>query len=153
MTTTAAGRGQQIGSAQGEVLKADIQRALKELSSELKTLQAQLEAQQVSAPAPGTGTDPELYGAASLEPPPGATSRLPLALEVDTQATAATRRGGGIGQPSGDIGTETPQQTPEEAQLAAKAAPESATHHDAIPPEYQPVFERLYDSQHDEGRH
>ena len=139
-----AGQSAQVGAGAGaEALKADIQRALKELSGELKTLQAQLEAQQVSAPVPGTSTDPQLYGAASLEPPLGATSRLPLQLDVDTQATASARRGGGIGAPSGEIGAETPQQAPEEAQLAAQAAPESATHQHAIPPEYQPVFERL----------
>ena len=136
------GAGQPIGAGTEE-LKADIQRALKELSGELKTLQAQLEAQHVPAPTPGTSTDPELYEAASLEPPPGATSRLPLALEVDTHAASSPRPGGGFGAPSGEIGTETPQQAREDAQLAAQAAPESAVHQQAIPPEYQPVFERL----------
>ncbi len=142
-------RGSQRGQAAGQVgagteaLRADIQQALKELSGELKTLQAQLEAQHVAAPAPGTSTDPELYGAASLEPPPGATSRLPLPLEMDTHATAAVRQGGGLGAPSRDIGTQTPRQAREATQLAAEAAPESATHQHAIPPEYQPVFEQL----------
>lgn len=130
-------------SAGAEQLKGDIERALKELSSELKTLQAQLQAQQVPVPEPGTSTDPQLYGAASLEPPPGATSRLPLQLQVDAQPTASPRRGGGLGEPSGDVASDAPQQAVEDAQLAAEAAPESAAHQQAIPPEYQPVFERL----------
>ena len=140
-------------SAGAEQLKGDIKRALKELSTELKTLQAQLQAQQVPVPEPGTSTDPQLYGAASLEPPPGATSRLPLQLQVDAQPTASPRlRRGELGEPSGDVASDAPQQAVEEAQLAAEAAPESAAHQQAIPPEYQMVFERLYHKEGKEGR-
>lgn len=132
-------------SAQQELLKADIQQLLKELSGELKQLQVQLEAEHRSnqpRPAPGTSTDPDLYGGTtSLENATG--SPLPIQLDVDTQPTSTTRRGGGVGEPSGQIANATPQQTPEDATLAEHPTEEDATHRQPIPPEYRPVFERL----------
>ena len=142
--TGQAGQTGTVGSAEGEALKADIQRALKELSGELKNLQAQLEAQKLSAAPPGTSTDPDLYGDASLETPPGATSRLPLVFDVDTQTIQSPRSGGGVRQPSGEISRQAPQMEREEVQLSPNAAPESGTTAQPIPPEYQPVFEHLH---------
>jgi hypothetical protein len=152
-TAQAQASGGKSGSEQmgagTEALKAEIQQALKELSGELHTLQEQLEAQHVQAAPPGTSTDPDLYGEASLEPPPGATNRLPLSLHVDAQDTQSPRKSGGVGSPTGQISAATPQQAVEDVQLAAEAALESATHQHPVPPEYQPVFERLKGSPDD----
>jgi len=128
-------------------LKADIQQLLKELSGELKQLQAELEAKQSNQPnpMPGTTTDPQLYDAASqLEQAAG--SRLPLQLDVDTQPTATKRRGGGVGEPSNEVADALPQQQPEDVTLSDQAAQEQGAARHAIPPEYRPVFERLSDA-------
>lgn len=138
-----AGAASSLGQGQ-ELTKADIQRLLKEVSGELKALQAQLEAQQQDLPQPtaGTSTDPELYEqAAPLEPSKGST--MPIQLEVDPQASAAARRGGGVGQPSGEVASDGPQQQPEEVTLAAHGEEESGVDRQRIPPEYQPVFDQL----------
>jgi len=93
-------------------------------------------------PLPGNATDPQLYDAASaLEKASG--NQLPIQLDVDTQPTSTTRRGGGTGEPSGQVAHATPQQAPEDAQLADQAAKEQPVQRQAIPPEYRPVFERL----------
>jgi len=124
-------------------LTGEIQQLLKELSGDLKQLQAQLTAnkQEHPSPIPGTATDPDLYGAQALEQASG--KQLPIQLEVDTKPTAATRPGGGVGEPSEQVMSATPQTEPEAAQLADTAAEEPASQRRPIPPEYRPVFERL----------
>ena len=140
------GTAAQHGSSAGqELLKADIQQLLTELSGELKQLQAQLDAQakqhEQPSPAAGTSTDPQLYDAASgLENAAG--ERLPIQLDVDTQPTATKRRGGGVAEPSKEVADARPQQ-PEDAALAEQGAAEQGVVRQAIPPEYRPVFERL----------
>ena len=141
----AAGAQQAGSSAQQELLKADIQQLLKELSTELKQMQAELEAAQrhdQANPAPGTSTDPNLYGD-SAQAKQAAGNRLPVQLEVDTQPTASTRRGGGVGKPSTDVADALPQQQPEEATLSDVRTTETGVAPQSIPPEYRPVFERL----------
>ncbi len=138
--------GQQAGSsAQQELLKGDIQQLLKELSTELKQMQTELEAAQrhdQPNPMPGTSTDPNLYGD-SAQAKQAAGNRLPVQLEVDTQPTASTRRGGGVGKPSTEIADTLPQQQPEEANLSDVRTTEAGVAPQSIPPEYRPVFERL----------
>ena len=142
----AAGAQQQAGSsAQQELLKGDIQQLLKELSTELKQMQADLEAAQrhdQANPTAGTSTDPNLYGD-SAQAKQAAGNRLPVQLEVDTQPTASTRRGGGVGKPSTDVADALPQQQPEEADLSDVRTTETGVAPQSIPPEYRPVFERL----------
>lgn len=142
----AAGAQQQAGSsAQQELLKGDIQQLLKELSTELKQMQTELEAAQRNGqanPMPGTSTDPNLYGD-SAQAKQAAGNRLPVQLEVDTQPTASTRRGGGVGKPSTEVADTLPQQQPEEASLSDVRTTETGVAPQAIPPEYRPVFERL----------
>jgi len=130
------------------LLKADIQHLLKELSGELQTLQEELAARQedLSAAPPGTTTDPELYGEASrVDRPTG--NALPIQLGVDTNPTATSRRGGGVGTPSGRTSSASPQQPLEAVSLSEETTDEEAVHRQSIPPEYQPVFERLSPSQ------
>jgi len=127
-----------------ELTKAQIQQLLKELSGELKTLQEQLQAQQQQMPQPaaGTSTDPNLYDRAeALESAKGKS--MPIQLDVDQQASSKARRGGGIGQPSGQIASDGPQQQPEDATLAAQGADETGVDRQHIPPEYRPVFDQL----------
>ena len=133
-----------------EALKADIKQLLKNLSGELKELQAQqlqnLPA-QVSNPAPGLSTDPQLYGdPMALERATGAA--MPIQLEADTEATSAARRGGGLGQPSGHISQAAPQQQSEDATLSEQQTEEQGVQRQAVPPEYRPVFERLAPTGH-----
>jgi len=145
LSQTARGEGAgQLSSAQQDQLKQEIQQLLKQLSGELKQLQAQLTAKtrDQPSPLPGTATDPNLYDAqAALEQASG--KPLPIQLEVDTQSTATTRPGGGVGQPSEQVMSATPQQEPEAAQLADTVAEEPPSQRRPIPPEYRPVFERL----------
>lgn len=141
----AAGAQQAGSSAQQELLKADIQQLLKELSTELKQLQTELEAaqrQDHANPAPGTSTDPNLSGD-SAQAKQAAGNRLPVQLEVDTQPTASTRRGGGVGKPSTEVADALPQQQLEEATLSDVRTTETGVAPQSIPPEYRPVFERL----------
>lgn len=129
-----------------EALKGDIQQLLKQLSEELQSLQAHIDEQRVERPhpAPGTSTDPQLYDDADVSAHADPSQRrLPIQMAVDQQAVAARRPAGGVGKPSDDIATQTPQQLEEEAQLASQATDAKAVTRDAIPPEYQPVFDRL----------
>lgn len=137
-------------AAQQQALKADIQQLLKELSSELKNMQAEMEAKQSNSQEPsplaGGATDPNLYEqSAKLDTPSG--SRLPIQLEVDTTPTTSPRRGGGTGQPSKQASDALPQQEPENASLSDVRTTEQGQARHAIPPEYQPVFERLSPNQ------
>ena len=127
-------------------LRGDIQQLLKDMSAELKALQAQLSVEQqkqLQQPSsPGTATDPNLYGDASpLEPAHG--SQVPIQLNTDTQATSSARRGGGVGQSSGRASDASPQQRAENVGLAEQGAPEQGLQRQSIPPEYRPVFEKL----------
>jgi len=130
-------------SGQQDLLKADIQQLLKEMSQELQQLQEQLvEHKDLPNPTPGTATDPQLYeDAASLEKAAGA--QLPIQLEVDQEPSASKRRAGGVGEPSDQVADASPQQTPEDVTLGEQAAEEQAVSRHPIPPEYRPVFERL----------
>ena len=129
-----------------EALKGDIKQLLKQLTDELQALQARVEPQRLDLPHPtaGTSTDSQLYDDADLSPQADAAQRrLPVQLKVDRQAVSARRPGGGVGEPSDEVATTGPQQLEEDAQLSADAVEaETITRH-AIPPEYQPVFERL----------
>jgi hypothetical protein len=135
-------------SIQGDLLKADIQQLLKELSGELKQLQTALESDNPAQPnpMPGTTTDSQLYDDSVSQLERAAGNRLPVQLEVDTQPTATTRRGSGVGEPSEEVADDLPQQQPEDVTLAAQGALEQGLTRQTIPPEYRPVFERLSDT-------
>lgn len=134
-------------AAQQQALKADIQQLLKELSSELKQMQADMDAKQPNAkeepsPLAGGSTDPELYDKpAALDKASG--SRLPIQLEVDTQPTASPRKGSGTSDASKHAAESLPQQEPESASLSDVRTTEQGQARHAIPPDYEPVFERL----------
>lgn len=127
----------------GEVTKAEIQQLLKEVSGEVKLLQAQLAAANDQPhPEPGTSTDAELYGTAeALDRAKG--SPLPVQLDTDTVETKDERPGGGVGQPAGEAVAATPQVQAEDAQLSEQPLEETPAARQTIPPEYRPVFERL----------
>ena len=140
---------QQAGSSRGqsaggqEALKAEIQELLKEVSGELRQLQSQLAAAKVeTAPAPGTGTDSELYGAsAPLEP--SAENALPIQLQTDAASTQTKRPASGVGRASGEVLSDAPQTQAEQAQLSDVPLEEKATGYNVVPPEYRTVFDRL----------
>lgn len=145
--------GSSSDAAQQQALKADIQQLLKELSSELKNMQAEMEATQSNSKEPsplaGGATDPNLYEqSAKLDPASG--SRLPIQLEVDTTPTTSPRRGSGTGQASKEASDALPQQEPESASLSDVRTTEQGQARHAIPPDYQPVFERLSPTQQHE---
>ena len=134
------------GSAAGnqDTLKADIQELLKELSGELKDLQAQLaSSSQEPHPQAGTSTDPELYGPRTT-PEQAAGESVAIQLKTDTQPTQASRRGGGVGQPSGEVSGAGPQVKPEDAQLSEAPLEEQPVSRQPVPPEYRRVFDRLH---------
>ena len=147
--------GDQSGLSQGEqapgsgsgqqtdATRAEIQQLLKEVSSELKQMQAKLsEANDQPAPEAGTSTDPELYGAAeSLARPSGEV--MPIHLETDTAPTSAQRPGGGTGQAGGEAASASPKIAAEDAQLSEQPREETAANRQTIPPEYRSVFEQL----------
>src|SRR3989338_8174082 len=134
---------QRLGGGQ-DALKADIQQLLKELSGELKDLQQQLSEAETQAREAGTSTDAQLYGdPEALEQAQG--SSIPIQLKTDTVETDAARPGGGgVGQPSGEISGAAPQAQPEAAQLAEESLEDAAVSRQRVPPEYQSVFDRLY---------
>ncbi len=133
------------GSSSGnqEVLKAQIQELLKEVSGELKQLQQQLAtAKDLPKPQAGTGTDPNLYEAPMpLERATGGP--LPIQLQTDTAQTNAQRKGTGIGTPAGIATSASPQVKAEDAQLSEHPEEESAASRQPVPPEYQSVFDQL----------
>jgi len=134
------------GSVAGnqDALKADIQQLLKELSGELKDLQAQLaSSSQEPHPEAGTSTDPELYGPRAT-PEPATGESVAIELSTDTQPTQASRRGGGVGQPSGKVSGTGPQVTPEDAQLSETPLEEQPVSRQPVPPEYRRIFDRLH---------
>ena len=135
--------GQSAGGSQA--LRGDIQELLKELQGELQQIQQQLAAKtsDEAIPHAGTGTDPNLYGDdAQIER--GTGSELPIQLETDTAPTSSQRQGSGTGEPSGKIAKAGPQMPLESAVLSDQPLEELASQRRVVPPEYQPVFENLY---------
>ena len=136
------GAGQSLG--EGAALKADIQQLLKEMSGELKNLQAQLEASKDQAqPQAGTSTDPNLYGDAEKLEDVTAKNPLPLQMQTDSAATKTGRPGVSIGKPSGDVSAATPQVQAQDAQLTDQPLDESAAARQPVPAEYRSVFDQL----------
>lgn len=134
----------QPGQGDQQALKGEIQQLLKEMSGQVKELQGQLSQMEQNPPPPGTDTDPDsLFDETTpLDPLTGAP--LPMQLETDAATTKAARRGGGTGKPSGDVGTEGPeQQVQDDAQLSTTPTEQAAVTRQPVPPEYRPVFERL----------
>jgi hypothetical protein len=117
---------------------------LKEVSGEIRTLQAQLAAAKGQPPpAPGTTTDPELYGAPE---PPGetGTGTVPIQLQTDAAAmTGAARAASGVGRPSGEAAAASPTAKAEPAQLSDDPLEEPPGSRETVPPEYRDVFDRL----------
>jgi len=138
-----AGRGGGQATMAQEAMQSEIQQLLKEVSGELQELQTQLAAAQDQPhPAPGTSTDPELYGhATALDRSSGAL--LPIQLDTDAEETKARRPGSGVGKPSGDVSTETPKALAENAQLSDTSVEETSTARQPLPPDYRNVFDRL----------
>ena len=141
-----AGQGGGSSLSAGDLeAKADIQQLLKEVSGELKALQAQLDAasqQQMSQP--GTGTDPNLYGAPEpVDRNPSGTP-LPMSLGADTAPTKTPRPGTGVGSAAEHPDHEQPQAKPEAASLSDRPLDEAAGTRQPIPPTYQGIFDRLH---------
>ncbi|MBI4341279.1 MAG: hypothetical protein HY598_03260 [Candidatus Omnitrophica bacterium] len=142
-----AGSGQQ-GSGQtfgeGEALKADIQQLLKEMSGELKNLQAQLaSAEAQPQPQAGTSTDPHLYGGAESLEDLAAKSAHPIQLKTDSAATQSGRPDRGVGKPSGDVSAARPKAEAQDAQLTDQPLEESAASRQPVPAEYRSIFDHL----------
>lgn len=143
-------QGAQLASASSgnqDALKAEIQQLLKDVSGELKQLQAQLaNADGQTHPNAGTSTDPQLYeGASSLDQSRGES--LSVTLPTDTAPTAAKRPGGGVGRPSGEVAHASPSAAPEEADLSETPTEEPGATRQVVPPEYRSVFDRLQQQQ------
>lgn len=140
-----SGQGASVGGQ--EALRGDIQKLLKEMQGELQEIQAQLEQQaDKEGPSAGQGTDPNLYGDAQMPPSIlGNESKVPLQLETDTERIESKRKAGGVGSASYEgVSTEGPSAKREEAFLAEQPLEETAGARRAVPPEYQSVFESLY---------
>ena len=136
------GTGQSLG--EGAALKADIQQLLKEMSGELKDLQAQLEASKDHAqPNAGTSTDPNLYGDSERLEDVTAKNPLPLQMKTDSAATKGGRPGISIGKPSGDVSAAAPQVQAQDAQLTDQPLDESTATRQPVPAEYRSVFDQL----------
>ena len=150
-TQPSGGSAQQQAGGQSsgnqDALKAEIQQLLKDVSGELKQLQAQLaNADGQTHPNAGTSTDPQLYeGASPLDQSPGAS--LSITLPTDTAPTAAKRPGGGVGRPSGEAAHASPNAAPEEAELSETPTEEPHSTRQVVPPEYRSVFDRLQQQQ------
>lgn len=136
------GKGQSFG--EGAALKADIQQLLKEMSGELKNLQAQLEsAQEQERPEAGKGTDPDLYGdRAKLEELPN-TTPLPIELKTDTRATKSGRPSGDIGKPSDEVANAAPKTEAQAVSLSDQPLEEAGSTRQPVPAEYRPIFDEL----------
>jgi len=137
------GLGQSMGN--GAELKADIQKLLKEMSGELKELQGQLDAaKDQPRPQAGSGTDPNLYGAAEKLDPLASKNPMPLQLEADQKTTdKAGRPAGGVAKSSGGISGDLPQTQAQPAQLADQPSEEAASSRQPVPVEYRTVFDQL----------
>ena len=143
---TAQQRAAQGGGGQSpgndEALKAEIQQLLKEVSGELKDLQAQMASKANQVPEAGTSSDPNLYESPmKLDRTTG--DALPIQLKTDSAQIKGQRPGSGVGQPSGDVGSATPQTHAEAAQLADTPREETPTSRQPVPPEYRSIFDQL----------
>ena len=138
-----AGAGQATGNS--EALRADIQQMLKDLSGDLKQLQAQLAATTADQPRPqaGTATDPQLYDQASSPLETTSGPALPIQLQTDTAPTSAQRPSSGVGRPSGEVSQAHPNAQSEDAQLSDEPLQEAPVDRQSVPPEYRSVFDRL----------
>jgi hypothetical protein len=125
-------------------LKAEIQELLKEVSGELKQLQAQLATAKDKPPLDaGTSTDPKLYESPMTLDRKGGTV-LPIQLQTDTTPIKAQRPGSGVGPPSGEVSGALPQMKAEEAELSDEPLEEPSAPRQMVPPEYRSVFDRLH---------
>ena len=108
-------------------------------------MQQQLAARTTDQPHPqaGIGTDPDLYGD-DTDMEPGTGPELPIQLKTDEARTSSRREGGGTGRPSGEVASAGPEALPESAVLSDEPLEETSVDRRAAPPEYQPVFDRLY---------
>ncbi len=128
-----------------EALKAEIQGLLKQVSGELKELQAQLEnAQDLPKPEAGTSTDPELYGRDAEPPSPKGSREVPVQLQTDEKQVKTQRPGGGTGKPSTAASAATPKTKTEAVALSEAPLEETATSRQSVPPEYRGVFDRVH---------
>lgn len=132
-----------VSSGDQEALRAQIQELLKEMSGELKQLQAQLAAaNNLPKPEAGTSTDPDLYESpTALDPATGGP--LPIQLQTDATQTKGQRSAGGVGQPSSQAVSAAPQASAEDAELTDEPVEESSASRQPVPPEYRSVFDRL----------
>jgi hypothetical protein len=125
-------------------LKAEIQGLLKELSEELKQLEANLETNTPASPQAGTGTDPELFGAGADEAMPmGGGTAVPVHLRTDVAEGGSRRQGTGTGLPSGEVSADAPRSRAEAAQLSDVPREELPVVSPAVPPQYRGIFDRL----------
>ena len=129
-------------SGQSDALKADIQELLKEVSGELKELQARSTPPD-QRPQAGTGTDPNLYG--GDEPLDSSAPGDPLSLEVgsDTKPASQQRAGSGVGKAGDEVARSAPKARTEDARLADQPLPEPPSTRQPIPAEYRSVFDQL----------
>lgn len=134
--------GSGTGMGDQEAMKAEIQGLLKQVSGELKDLQAQLaKTENLPKPEAGTTTDPNLYEApAPLEQ---GSRGLPVQLRTDQAAVKTPRQAGGIGKVSTEASPSAPQVQPEQAELSSDPLEETSTTRQSVPPEYRGVFDRL----------
>lgn len=139
-----AGRGGGQGFGNQDAIHAEIQQLLKEVSGELKQLEAQLAAaKEQPHPDAGSSTDPDLYEAPMAPEQPQGVA-LPIQLTTDTAETEQQRPGGGVGRPSDKATASTPQAQAEEAQLSEEPLEETSAARQPIPSEYREVFDRLH---------
>ena len=150
--------GAQAGQSPGDqaALRGEIEQLLKEVSGELKQLQAQLDtaksqAQPDAGPAhdggeAGTGTDPQLYDASPSPSTLDASGAPPLAIQLQTDAgtVKTSRPGSGVGSASKTAASASPQASAEPAQLSEIPLEESSSVRQPVPPEYVGVFDRLH---------
>ncbi len=142
LAATEAGQGGQ-SPGDGEALKAEIQELLKEVSGELKNLQAQLaSATDQPKPEAGTGTDPNLYEA-PMKLEEGGGDPLSIQLHTDAAQTKSQRPGSGVGEPSGEVSHDAPRTEAQDAQLSDQPLEEAPASRQPVPAEYRSVFDRL----------
>ncbi len=122
--------------------RAEIQKLLKEVSGELRQLQAQLDAEGVPMrPQAGTSTDADLHGAReALEE---GKQGMSVQLKTDTAETKSSRPGTGVGTAAAQASNAAPQTRPEDALLSDQPLEEPASARQAVPPEYRDVFNQL----------
>lgn len=144
---TGKGSGSKGGQSPGgqEALKGEIQQLLRQVSGELKQLQAQLDnTKSPSQPDAGTGTDAQLYDTAPSELGPSGHTPMAIQLKTDIGEIKTLRPGGGVGEASDAASGDGPKTAAENAQLSETPIEESASVRQTVPPEYVGVFDRLH---------